>query len=289
MRAFSPLSLALMGVSVLLAGGLGYAYYEARTALLSAKADLSEATTTVASLGASLKDAEAENDQLADALAAEKERNDEFEGQISKISGTVGRLDKLARTDPELLQKYSKIYFLNENYVPSELVKIPEEWTYGAQEEYFHGKLWDDLRMLLEDAKDEGHELRIISGYRSFGTQALLKSSYAVRYGSGANAFSADQGYSEHQLGTTVDFTTEALGASFSSFDDTEAFKWLLENADEYGFVLSYPEGNAYYVYEPWHWRYVGRKLADDLADGDLHFYDLDQRELDEYLIDFFD
>ena len=201
----------------------------------------------------------------------------------------MGRLDKLARTDPELLQKYSKIYFLNENYIPSALTQIPTEWTYGSQEEYFHRELWDELEELMEDARDDGVELRVISGYRAFEKQAQLKAAYTVRYGSGANAFSADQGYSEHQLGTTVDFTTEELGGNFTVIDDTKAFEWLTKNAHKYGFVLSYPDGNAFYVYEPWHWRYVGKKLAEDLHDGSMTFYDLDQRELDEYLINFYD
>ena len=108
-------------------------------------------------------------------------------------------------------------------------------------------------------------------------------------YGSGANSFSADQGYSEHQLGTTIDFTTEEIGASSSVFGKTTAYQWLLENAYKYGFILSYPEANKYYQFEPWHWRFVGRGLAEKLHQEGKNFYDLDQREIDEYLISFFD
>lgn len=264
-----------------------YSYYRQTTAL-STKLDESSLALSVAT--SSLAAAEQENAQLADALAAEKERNDAFEDRISEISGTVGKLDKLARTDPELLQKYSKIYFLNENFVPSGLVQIPPVWTYGAQEEYFHKEVWPHLLSLLEAAEEDGVDLRIVSAYRSFETQAILKGGYTVRYGSGANAFSADQGYSEHQLGTTLDFTTESLGAGWtSSFDDSDGFEWLMENAHKYGFILSYPSSNSYYVYEPWHWRYVSEKLARDMHEDGKDFYDLDQRTLDEYLIDFFD
>src|SRR5690606_18737682 len=108
-------------------------------------------------------------------------------------------------------------------------------------------------------------------------------------YGSGANAFSADQGFSEHQLGTTVDFTTTGLGGGLQGFGNTPAYQWLVQNAYKYGFVLSYPEDNAYYVFEPWHWRYVGEDLAEDLHDDDQHFYDLPQREIDQYLLHIFD
>ena len=81
-------------------------------------------------------------------------------------------------------------------------------------------------------------------------------------YGSGANSFSADQGYSEHQLGTTVDFSTSSLGGSLNGFDQTEAYEWLDKNAHRFGFILSYSKDNAYYIYEPWHWRFVGKDLA---------------------------
>ena len=53
--------------------------------------------------------------------------------------------------------------------------------------------------------------------------------------------------------------------------------------------MLSYPKNNAYYIFEPWHWRFVGQDLAKDLQTDGLFFYDLDQRQLDEYLISFFD
>jgi D-alanyl-D-alanine carboxypeptidase len=142
---------------------------------------------------------------------------------------------------------------------------------------------------MLLAARNAGHELRIISGYRSFHEQSSLKNAYTVTYGSGANSFSADQGYSEHQLGTTVDFTTSSLGSNFTKFDESKAFTWLKENAYKFGFILSYPERNGYYIYEPWHWRFVGVKLSAYLHTNNKHFYDLDQREIDSYLISIFD
>jgi D-alanyl-D-alanine carboxypeptidase len=110
-----------------------------------------------------------------------------------------------------------------------------------------------------------------------------------VVYGSGANAFSADQGYSEHQLGTAADVTTNTLAGGLDGFDATPAYKWLTANAYKYGFILSYPQGNGYYEYEPWHWRFVGKKLARYLHTTNERFYDLDQRTIDSYLINIFD
>jgi zinc D-Ala-D-Ala carboxypeptidase len=142
---------------------------------------------------------------------------------------------------------------------------------------------------MLDDALEDGHNIRVLSAFRSFDEQAAVKNQHTFVYGSGANAFSADQGYSEHQLGTTVDIVDTATGATSVSFATTNAYAWLQENAHQYGFVLSYPEGNQFYIFEPWHWRFVGRDLASDLHDDNKTFYDLDQRELDAYLVKIFD
>jgi len=142
---------------------------------------------------------------------------------------------------------------------------------------------------MLDRAKRAGHDIKVISAYRSFDTQTSLKGQYTQVYGSGANTFSADQGYSEHQLGTTVDLTDETTAGTFTSFAETDAYAWLLKNAHKYGFTLSYPEDNGFYVFEPWHWRFVGEDLAEDLYDDDAHFYDWEQREIDSYLIKIFD
>lgn len=207
--------------------------------------------------------------------------------QISRVHETVNTLDKLSRTDPELLAKYSKVYFLNEHYTPRSLTDIPSEYLFNKQSTIqVHGNVWPYLSRMLKAAKDAGVDLQVISGYRSYKTQSALKSGYKVIYGAGtANEFSADQGYSEHQLGTTLDFTTASVGASFNNFDKTPAFVWLREHAHTYGFALSYPPNNKYYIYEPWHWRFVGIDLASRLKREDKYFYDLDQREIDNYLL----
>lgn len=227
--------------------------------------------------------------ELLKQLDEEKERNDSFEGKIKNISGTVGKLDKLSKIDPELLQKYSKIYFLNEHYTPAKVTEIAAEYRLKKDEpEYVAAEVAPFLEDLLKDAREDGIDLVVVSGYRSYDEQRGLKNAYSVQYGSGANTFSADQGYSEHQLGTTVDFTTAELGG-LTGFQNTEAYAWLQKHAHRSGFVLSYPENNAYYIFEPWHWRFVGEDLADDLHDDGKFFYDLDQREIDKYLISLFD
>lgn len=232
----------------------------------------------------------ADYENLRDNYRNERNRNEDFEDQIDDLSGTIGDLNKLAKTDKELLQKYSKVYFLNENYAPADIDKIDDEWVLeGRQSQYFHDDALPYLEDLLEDAERDDIDLKVTSAYRSFSEQAQLKGQYTQVYGSGANTFSADQGYSEHQLGTTVDLTTEEIGGPYTSFATTEAFRWLQDNAYKHGFILSYPEGNSYYVFEPWHWRFVGEDLARDLHRDDESFYDMSQREIDDYLINIFD
>lgn len=213
------------------------------------------------------------------------------EQTVGSISGTVGNLQKLSQIDPELLKKYSKVYFMNENYVPAHLTDIPADYRYNQKRsEQFLTEAWPFLKRMLDSAKVAGVTLQVKSAYRSFAEQQSLKSAYTVVYGVGtANSFAADQGYSEHQLGTTVDFVGEGSGGKVDGFEKTEAYRWLAENAHFFGFELSYPKGNSYYVYEPWHWRFVGVKLTTSLNDNKLNFYDVDQREIDAYLINIFD
>lgn len=265
-----------------------------RTALQQQNASTTEelaiASSTIEALAQQLSLTSEELDDLEDDYRKEKNKNDEFEDQIRDISHTVSDLDKLSKTDEELLQKYSKVYFLNEHYVPEKLSEIEKPYLYNENlSKSIHAKVEPFLNDMLEDALADGVKIWVVSSYRSFYEQASLKGQYTTTYGSGANAFSADQGYSEHQLGTTLDFTTEGLGGGLDGFQNTAAYQWLLKNAHKYGFVLSYPEDNAYYVYEPWHWRFVGEDLAEDLHDEEAHFYDWDQRKIDTYLIKIFD
>ena len=221
---------------------------------------------------------------LAENLGQEKEK-------VADQEKKIDTLEKLTTIDPELLKKYSKIFFLSENYVPKQLFPVPDQYKYYEERDLdIDMQVWPYLQGLLLRAQRENIALYILSGYRSFGTQSKLKSRYSVTYGAGtANQFSADQGYSEHQLGTTVDFITTGIGGQLYDFNKTNAYKWLEENAHEYGFTLSYPEKNGYYIFEPWHWRFVGIKLATNLYKQKKNFHDLSQREIDKYLLYIFD
>lgn len=258
--------------------------------LKESRAYSQDLATTIQELNTDIENLEYEKTVISEALYSEQAKNTEFERQIEELSDTVGILDKLSKTDPELLQKYSKVFFLNEHYVPENLTKIDEKFLLlPERSELIAREIWPFLEDLLERAEARDLELKVLSGYRSHAQQSTLKANYKVIYGSGANQFSADQGFSEHQLGTTVDFTTPAIGPGLDGFENTPEYEWLTKNAHRYGFTLSYPPNNAYYQYEPWHWRFVGVELAKRLYNDNEYFYDLDQRTIDEFLVNFFD
>lgn len=288
-----PLVWAL-SASIILSLILSYSYFVLDNKFSASKKELSleilDLQKKVVGLEEILRNKEEENRYLSEALYSERSKNQMFEQQIGDIASTVGILDKLRKIDPELLQKYSKVYFLNEHYVPSELDSIKSEFIYETNRPMLiHSGVNPFLERMMREAFGHGINLRILSAFRSFDDQEFLKSNYKTIYGSGANQFSADQGYSEHQLGAAVDFTTLERGATFSDFEKTEAFKWLSQNAHRFGFTLSYPENNSYYQFEPWHWRFVGVGLATKLYSEGKYFYDLDQREIDKYLVHIFD
>lgn len=278
-------------VLALLVGALAYLYLQlrdARVALVVTKAELSSSVEEVHKKAVDLSDALYLAEQQ---IVAIQSRVGGFEETVGSISGTVGTLEKLSKTDPELLQKYSKVFFLNEHYAPERLSEVEKAYTYDEDRvEKVHASVLRPLEAMLNDAKKDGIDIYVKSSYRSFNEQSALKNAYSVTYGAGsANQFSADQGYSEHQLGTTVDLITKGLGGQLTGFEKTDAYAWLVEHAHTYGFVLSYPANNGYYIFEPWHWRYVGVKLATYLHNRNKNFYDLEQRQIDEYLVTIFD
>lgn len=142
---------------------------------------------------------------------------------------------------------------------------------------------------MVEDMIDAGLRPQIISGYRSYSAQAIAWSKWLEKVPESAAIVSAPPGHSEHQLGTTIDFGSPELAEIVGDEDiefhtyfyKTSEGLWLDEHAHEYGFTLSYSreafELTGLY-YEPWHYRYVGPELANELKQQGL--------TLAKYLID---
>ncbi len=133
-----------------------------------------------------------------------------------------------------------------------------------------------DLKAMADAARAAGRPLQITSAYRSYSTQkATFDHWVAVSGKAEALRKSARPGHSEHQLGTTFDFTS--LGGrppwEYSDWGATAAGSWMAANAWRYGFVMSYPRNSfskVCYDYEPWHFRYLGRPLARQVHDSGL-------------------
>ena len=117
---------------------------------------------------------------------------------------------------------------------------------------------------MRDDASDNGLNIWIQSGYRSYGFQKELYDNYVKEDGKeAADTYSARPGHSEHQTGLAFDLNTIT-----DDFQYTNEGIWVNENCYKYGFILRYPKGKEEitgYKYESWHLRYVGVELATKL------------------------
>lgn len=119
------------------------------------------------------------------------------------------------------------------------------------------------LARMMEAAEQDGVYFYLVSGYRSYNTQAAIHENYVSQYGQEyTDTISAKPGHSEHQTGLAFDLLDSTVETGLNSgFADTPAGQWLYANAPEYGFILRYGEGMTWatgYAYEPWHFRYIG-------------------------------
>jgi len=117
---------------------------------------------------------------------------------------------------------------------------------------------------MKQDSKKVGLNLIIQSGFRSYNTQVNVYNKWISLDGKEiADTYSARPGHSEHQTGLALD-----LNLIDNKFEETPEFAWLNDNCYKYGFILRYPKEKQHitgYIYEPWHYRYVGSELAKKL------------------------
>lgn len=137
-----------------------------------------------------------------------------------------------------------------------------------------------DIYEMLDAAKADGVNLMICSAYRSYDRQTTLFNnkmkklmsrgmSYMDAYAVGSMSVTVP-GTSEHQLGLALDILTSSYTEMDDGFGETEAGKWLAANAPKYGFILRYPAGKEEItgiIYEPWHFRYVGKEYSEDITE----------------------
>lgn len=153
-----------------------------------------------------------------------------------------------------LVDKYHK---LSSDYVPRDLTPLSYQPYYLLRKEAA-----DAFEEMVESARLFGHYFYPFSAYRSYARQEELYQAYVLKDGEAiADHYSAKPGHSEHQTGLTVDVRSAGLLDNVT----TEDYAWLKDYAHHFGFIIRYPENKneiTGYISEPWHLRYVGKKVA---------------------------
>lgn len=158
---------------------------------------------------------------------------------------------------------------LSSGYIPPSLVDCGHGCTVDS-------RIAANLQQMLLDAKSQGIELTVVSGYRSYDRQAeLFSDGMTERMSAGLTPLEAYKetvrsvtlpGTSEHEAGLAVDITSASYPVLEESQADTPEQQWLMSHCYEYGFILRYPKGTediTGITYEPWHYRYVGDAAAE--------------------------
>ena len=170
----------------------------------------------------------------------------------------------------------NKFYKLNEDYKPNNLVNIPLSYSYGKEgDNKLLDYAYEKFIELWNAANEKGYYLMVTSSYRDYKDQEEIYESRKKSLGERkADEVAARPGHSEHQTGLVIDMTS--IKEKYDNdFTNSEAYKWLKENAYKYGFIERYPEGKTYitgYSPESWHWRYVGPEIARKMHDENITY-----------------
>lgn len=226
---------------------------------------------------------------VANGIIRDKERN--YESEVTKLTEENAALkvqkgkQEAVENNAELLAGDSDSWALalvNEehpldtSYEPAELKEVESERSVDA-------RMYDDLAKMLDDAEAEGLSMYVASAYRSYDQQrevfnATMQTWIDEGY-TPLNAYDetkksvAVPGTSEHATGLAVDIIASEYEALDDRQGDTEEQKWLMEHCWEYGFILRYPQEKADItgiIYEPWHYRYVGKTAAKEITEQDI-------------------
>ena len=165
----------------------------------------------------------------------------------------------------------NKYYKLDKDYEPEDLTVINSKFASGTQK--LRKEAADKFEEMASDMLKENLKIYAGSTYRSYSYQEGLYNRYVKKDGfKEAETYSARAGYSEHQLGLAVDIVNGKW--NYLSEGDKE-YTWLINNSYKYGFILRYPHESEYitgYVFEDWHFRYLGIDLATKVHESKLTY-----------------
>ena len=184
-------------------------------------------------------------------------------------------MDGDAYVDPEVVLDFSATMLVNkyrkleEVFEPDYLTTVPKE--YAGSEDLRASKIAIDAFVEMADAaKNDGMGIVINSAYRSYQDQVDIKETYQNLYGSNyVKRYVAEPGHSEHQTGLAFDVGSTSVNV----FANSEEYKWMLNNAHKYGFILRFSkkgEGITGFRNEPWHYRFVGKEAATYIYENNL-------------------
>ena len=167
----------------------------------------------------------------------------------------------------------NKFNYLDQNYVPDDLVDV--KGKYARDNAKLQKVAYENFIKMADYMENLGMTIKVTTGYRSYNFQSTLYNNYVKADGiKNADTYSARPGFSEHQLGYSAD-VTNGKNVSFGEFENTKEYKWLKDNAHKFGFILRYPKDKEYltgYVFEAWHYRYVGIDMATYIYENNLTY-----------------
>ena len=186
-------------------------------------------------------------------------------------------MDKNDYEDPVIVTKYSTDMLVNKHrsltdkFVPNDLVTISKE--YASEDDLQASKVAVDAFIKMSKAAEaEGYSLVINSAYRSYQEQLDLIDFYKKAYGqSYVDKYVAKAGFSEHQTGLSFDIGSRTANV----FQNSKEYTWMEENAYKYGFIRRFTKKYELitgFRNEPWHFRYVGEKIAKEIHEKGMSY-----------------
>ncbi len=202
-------------------------------------------------------------------------KDDLEENNLNNENNSKQLIDK--KDTDDILILVNKKRYLTSDYKPSDLVVPNIKFSFDGEHEkkYMRKEAAKALEELFGQAYKEGVFIFGLSGYRSYRTQEGLFNNRASKVGEEeANKLSARPGESEHQTGLAMDITSQSVGFDLKEkFGDTMEGEWVKDNVHNFGFIIRYPKEKTHitgYNYEPWHIRYVGKKVAREIYNKDI-------------------
>lgn len=200
--------------------------------------------------------------------------------EINRVVSIVNaNMDKDIYTDVKTVFQNDNLVIVNRFYklenaaIPEDLKNISIQYAYDGHQ--LKEEANNAYIKMARAARDSGITLIANVSYRSYDDQDATYNNFKSRYGvTKADELAARPGHSEHQTGLALNISTR-LKEGQESFEETEAYSWLLNNAYKYGFIQRYPEGKediTGFIFEPGHFRYVGIEVATQIYNENITF-----------------